>query len=314
MDFLSTYVSVKGAELAELLTELVFVLAVATAFVALSRRRPRTRLRAVVRRLLDRRVWASRSAWLDYKYTVLNIMIFPVLLGVAVLGSRQVAGFFASLVPPSSHEVGLLTETQARIVVTALVFLALEFAYWLDHYLSHKLPLLWEFHKVHHTAEVLTPLTVYRVHPLDTIVYYNMKSVVAGFAYFAAIFALDCEPITTMESTVIVVYMWLYGHLQHSQLWITFGWFGKFVFSPAHHQIHHSKARIHHNTNFGMSLTLFDWLFGTLHRPAREKQALEFGVAHDTHAHGFRLSLADPMVRAFRRLLPARRRPDTVRT
>jgi Fatty acid hydroxylase superfamily len=46
-----------------------------------------------------------------------------------------------------------------------LVFLAVEFGYWLSHWLMHTIPALWEFHKVHHSAEVLTPLTEWRQHP-----------------------------------------------------------------------------------------------------------------------------------------------------
>ncbi|MGZ3305953.1 MAG: sterol desaturase family protein, partial [Asticcacaulis sp.] len=44
-------------------------------------------------------------------------------------------------------------------VLTVALFLAYDFAYWLDHYIKHKVPFLWEFHRVHHTAEVLSPLT-----------------------------------------------------------------------------------------------------------------------------------------------------------
>ena len=58
--------------------------------------------------------------------------------------------------------------------MTIVVFLAFELGYWFHHYLSHRIPFMWEFHKVHHTAEVLTPVTIFRVHPLDTVVYYNI--------------------------------------------------------------------------------------------------------------------------------------------
>ena len=48
----------------------------------------------------------------------------------------------------------------------AILFLAYELGYWLNHYLSHRIAFLWEFHKVHHSATVLTPLTNFRVHPI----------------------------------------------------------------------------------------------------------------------------------------------------
>lgn len=52
-------------------------------------------------------------------------------------------------------------------VVTLALYLTYEFAYWLDHYFKHTIGFLWEAHKTHHSAEVLTPITQYRVHPLD---------------------------------------------------------------------------------------------------------------------------------------------------
>ena len=50
--------------------------------------------------------------------------------------------------------------------MTVTLFLAYELGYWLNHYVPHRVPFLWEFHKVHHSATVLTPLTNFRVHPV----------------------------------------------------------------------------------------------------------------------------------------------------
>lgn len=308
MDWLRTYLAVKANEVVNLTTELIFVLMVALIFLLVSRGVRRTRIRAALRGLLSARIWRSRSAVLDYKYAVFNIFFFPALLSVTLLSTEQVARFLGSILPPTPEQAGWLSETQSRIAMTVLLYLALEFAYWLDHYLSHRIPLLWAFHRVHHSAEHLTPLTVFRVHPMDTLFYYNIKAIVTGAVYCGAIFVLGIKPLATWEGALLVLYMWTYGHLQHSELWIVFpGWLGKVFFSPAHHQIHHSKAAIHHNTNFGMSLSLFDWLFGTLHQPTREKQHLEFGIAHDAHEHHFGASLVEPMVRAYRRFVPRRK-------
>ena len=56
-----------------------------------------------------------------------------------------------------------------------------EAGYWLNHWLSHRVAWLWAFHKVHHTAEWLSLLTNFRVHPIDTIVCYDMVAALAGF-------------------------------------------------------------------------------------------------------------------------------------
>lgn len=69
--------------------------------------------------------------------------------------------------------------------------------------------------------------------------------------------------------------------------------------SPAHHQIHHSNSVEHFDRNFGSSLAVFDWLFGTLHVPAKEREKLTFGVERDgSDPHSVSGALAAPFVRA----------------
>ena len=162
------------------------------------------------------------------------------------------------------------------------MFLAYELAYWLDHALSHKVPVLWEFHKVHHTAEVLTPLTVFRVHPIDTLVFANISALVLGLtgAGLQHLLGSAAAPFALSGSNVVLVgFVFLTVHLQHSHVWISFrGLAGRVFLSPAHHQIHHSADPIHFNRNFGSCLSVWDWLFGTLCLPAKRREALTFGA------------------------------------
>ena len=44
----------------------------------------------------------------------------------------------------------------------------------------HRIPALWEFHKVHHSAEVLTPITFYRSHPVDMLVQTVAEALASG--------------------------------------------------------------------------------------------------------------------------------------
>ena len=68
-------------------------------------------------------------------------------------------------------------------------------------------------------------------------------------------------------------FIYIYVHLQHTQLWIPFtGWLGRVFMSPAHHQIHHSAIPAHFNKNMGSCLALWDWMFGTLYVPAAERE------------------------------------------
>jgi len=106
-----------------------------------------------------------------------------------------------------------------------------------------------------------------------------------------------------------------YGHLRHSHIWIPFrGWLGKILISPAHHQIHHSTNPAHFNKNLGFALSFWDWVFGTLHIPAKEREVEVFGVGEaqgdfDTAARSF----WRPFVRAAEHVLPQGAAPADAR-
>ncbi len=68
---------------------------------------------------------------------------------------------------------------------TLLELLAYEFGYWISHYLFHSIPALWEFHKVHHSAEVLTTLTEMRTHPVEIIFFMNVIGLCTGIVFGA---------------------------------------------------------------------------------------------------------------------------------
>jgi sterol desaturase/sphingolipid hydroxylase (fatty acid hydroxylase superfamily) len=199
-------------------------------------------------------------------------------------------------------------------LMTVVLFVAYELGYWIDHYLSHNVPFLWEFHKVHHTAEVLSPLTNFRVHPVDTIVFNNILAVVMGVAAGLAHYGLGhgTAPLTIANSNVIVlVFFFLIGHLQHTHFWIAFtGFWGRIILSPAHHQIHHSTDPQHFNKNLGSFLAVWDWIFGTLCMPSKKRQKLDFGVEpKGAEAHTVTGGLVSPILRAAEQLT---RKPQSV--
>jgi sterol desaturase/sphingolipid hydroxylase (fatty acid hydroxylase superfamily) len=204
-----------------------------------------------------------------------------------------------------------------RTAITILLFLAYELGYWLNHYLSHRIPFLWEFHKVHHSATVLTPLTNFRVHPVYMCIFLNILALFIGAANGSGnyIFGQTTHQYVLSENNIILVFfIYLYVHLQHTRLWISFtGWLGHLFMSPAHHQIHHSRNPAHFNKNLGSCLALWDWMFGTLYVPAAEPEKLEFGVDPDRpNAHTIRGELFAPFGRAALLLKPLiDRRPQT---
>src|SRR4051812_16576711 len=160
------------------LASLFCALAIAVLFISLRRqRRARPlRLKVLVRALFPRWLMRNPSMRADVVFFVLNSFVFTMCIAWTVLSvhtvSKATAVFLTGALGPA--EATWLPEIATTCLLTLALFLAYELGYWVDHYLSHTVPLLWEFHKVHHTADVLSPLTNYRMHPVDTIVFYNI--------------------------------------------------------------------------------------------------------------------------------------------
>ncbi len=265
------------------LASLLSALCVATLYLELKRRRRPLRLRVLLRALFPRRLRCSRSTRADIAFFFFSFFLVGILFGWAVLSFHVIDNATNQLLTATFGAQPMrLTGWVAAGIMTVVLFVAYEFGYWIDHYLSHNVPFLWEFHKVHHTAEVLSPLTNFRVHPVDTIVFNNILALTMGVAGGAAHFLLGhgTPPFTIADSNVIVLaFFFLIGHLQHTHFWIAFtGLWGRIILSPAHHQIHHSTDPAHFNKNLGSFLAIWDWMFGTLHMPSKTRQKLDFGV------------------------------------
>lgn len=289
-------------------TSLGAALIIATAFYAAKRikRGRRLRFKTIWRALFPKRIVHNPSSYADLGYMFFNVFVFGIVFGWAILAYQAITnGIIATLVGLfGAPSPSVLPPLAANGIVTLILFLAYELGYWFNHWLSHRVPVLWEFHKVHHSAEVLTPLTNFRVHPIYAWVFANILAVSAaianGFANYW--FGKTAYQYALADTNIILVFfIHVYVHLQHSHIWISFtGLLGRILVSPAHHQIHHSKNPKHFNRNFGSCLALWDWMFGTLYVPSKEREKLSFGVEPDRFpAHTITGELVAPFIRAF---------------
>ncbi len=241
-------------------------------------------LKAVARLMFPRRWLLARSSSLDVKLLVLNLFVFGALLAGAVISHRVIAGGMRTLLEAGFGTPGPapVPDALATVILTLALFLAYELAYWVYHYLSHMVPFLWEMHKVHHSAEVLTPLTNSRVHPIESVLFLNTLAIFLGVTDAVVRWSLGrpAEVLTIANANaLVVIFTYLLAHLHHTHVWIAFtGPLGRLLISPAHHQIHHSTNPIHFNKNMGSVLAIWDWLFGTLHVPSAKRERLTFGI------------------------------------
>lgn len=249
---------------------------------------------------------ARNSTKVDLVYTLFGLFVAANVLGFAILSQGWIAAALtARLGAPLTSSV---PPWLAFTLTVLCQWVAYEFAYWLNHCLSHKWRWLWAFHKVHHSAEVLTPLTIFRVHPVDTIAFYNTVAVSTGLMLGLTNWlwgsAASHAQVVGAGAAVVVMVM-AAKHLQHSHVWIAFsGPLGRIFMSPAHHQLHHSIAREHHDRNFGEALAIFDWMAGTLLVPTRDRQDLRFGVEGVVDPHSANGALFEPFVDAATAVAP----------
>lgn len=302
------------------LPALAVSLAIAVGYLALRGKARRGRVRArVIWRALRTSTGRLRhgSVGADVFYFFVNSLAISGLIGWALFSSTVIAlHVMRGLGGIAPHRPPALPGWALRGALTLITFLAYEFAYYCDHYAKHRLPFLWAFHQTHHSAEVLTPLTVFRVHPLDTLVFLNIIALFTGIAYGVFLWGAGSAPepyLICSANALSVVFLLLVSQLQHSQFWLPFrGLAGRLLLSPAHHQLHHSRNPEHFNCNFGSCVALFDWAFGTLHIPPREPPRLAFGVEQPSatphrisalllapFANALRLSALGPILRKF---------------
>lgn len=244
------------------------------------------RWRSIRRYLLPHRIFFHASAKLDYKcFFVTTVLRATVFSGMVISSGLMTSGIIAGLtmlfgashpLPVPYWSVALLTT-----VVQVVLF---DLGYWFAHRTMHEIPWLWEFHKPHHAAEVLTPITSARSHPVDELFHTNMIAVAigAGNGFLIYLFGETAQPVNLLGLNVIFfVYFVSIFHLRHSHVWLPIsGWLGYIIQSPAHHQIHHSVDPRHHGKNLGFCLSFWDWLFGTLYVPDKHEE-IEFGIGHE---------------------------------
>ncbi|TDI61792.1 MAG: sterol desaturase family protein [Alphaproteobacteria bacterium] len=257
-----------------------------------------------------KRIYKHASAITDYKFFIINRIAYFFFIAPVILGSEfSSQAIESTLVTVFDQPEGLLIQSGwlATILMTIAAILAMDLAIFSTHLLQHRVPLLWEFHKVHHSAEVLTPITVYRVHPVDDLFTGSVGGLMAGavFGVFSFIYAETPGQIGVDGLNIILFFFYFLGYnLRHTHIWLPYrGIWGKLFISPAHHQIHHGTEPKYYDRNFGFIFAFWDWSAGSLCVPERY-QEIEFGLAGDeaSEYHGVWQIYTLPFVKAYHRI------------
>ncbi len=242
----------------------------------------------LLRFLFPSAVFGHRSAWVDYKFFVINRAGFALLVAPVLIGTGPISDLVATGLKPLLGDGGAarLPHSIDHLFYTTCMVLAFDGALYLGHWLQHKVPALWEFHKVHHSAQVLTPMSAYRMHPVDDILTGVLVALASGTAdgLFRCFYETTPTTVMLFNLNVFVFLFYLAGYnLRHSHIWVAYPRsLSHFLISPAQHQIHHSNDPAHYDKNFGFIFAFWDWAAGTLYVP-KHRETLELGLANDEH-------------------------------
>ena len=240
------------------------------------------KLAILQKQIFSPKYWFSQSSGLDLKWITLNhilafFLILPV-LGGQVAWAMSVYRFCVSCFGEGDFIVWPPYVVMALFTFT--LFLCEDFSRFFVHYCYHKIPLLWRFHAIHHSAVTMTPLTLYRVHFIEYFINAIRSLLVTGSISGLFIYAFKGQ-IGVYEVLGVSIFNFLFNmagsNLRHSHVYIGFGRFEAAFISPAQHQIHHSSSERHLDKNFGASLAIWDKLFGSW-LSSKDEHVSSFGL------------------------------------
>jgi sterol desaturase/sphingolipid hydroxylase (fatty acid hydroxylase superfamily) len=195
--------------------------------------------------------------WLDAFYMYFNFFIFS----IAISGFYALMNYGFANVELDMQSFSLLYLDEYPLIMQLLVFFVLlDFFQWLTHLTLHRVSWMWRFHQVHHSIQQMGFAGHLRYHWMENLLYKPLKTlgvmILGGF-----------EP---EQAFVVHFFTITVGHLNHANLKWTYGPL-KYVFNnPVMHLYHHAyhlpKDR-QYGMNFGLTLSIWDYLFGTAYVP-----------------------------------------------
>lgn len=152
-----------------------------------------------------------------------------------------------------------------------LSILILDFAIWVQHLITHKIPFLWRVHQVHHSDPEFDVSTAIRFHPIEIVLSMLFK---VGLVYL-----LGPAVLTVLAFEILLNASAMFNHANIKispklERMLRF-----LIVTPDMHRIHHSIDRKEHDSNYGFALSIWDNIFGTYKaEPYRGHQEMEVGL------------------------------------
>ena len=227
-----------------------------------------------------------KGFWLDAFYMIFNFFLFS-LIGYNALSNVGVELFndFLGLFG-IDNLVAIEVQDFPVWAQLLIMFIIADFIQWNVHRMLHRVPWLWKFHQVHHSVKEMGFAAQFRFHFVETLVYKSAQYIPLAMIGFGI-----------EQFFVVHMFSVFIGHLNHANLDWSYGPLGYVLNNPRMHIWHHAKAlppEHKYGMNFGLSLSIWDYLFGTAYVPKSGKD-LEIGFDGDERfPHDFTGQLTYP--------------------
>ncbi|WP_380056602.1 sterol desaturase family protein [Falsihalocynthiibacter sp. SS001] len=225
---------------------------------------------ATAEALLPLRTVARKSRWpINWALVLIDTLTLRLLaLAVPLLavGAALDAG---------ARGVGVLNHTSwPQWIEVIIAVVILDFAIWLQHLLTHKIPILWRLHQVHHADAEMDVSTAIRFHPVEIALSMLLK--------IGLVYVLGPSAVAVVLFEVLLNGTSLFNHANLNIPRPIDTVIRKILVTPDMHRVHHSVHRDEHDSNYGFSLSIWDRMFGTyIAQPRAPHDSMEIGLKGD---------------------------------
>ncbi len=210
-----------------------------------------------------------KDFWLDGFYMFFNFFLFS----IAISGFYKLLGLLFGDLGIRQDSLALIDMSPYPGWVQLLIFfLILDFVQWFTHILLHKYPFLWRFHQIHHSVKEMGFAAHLRYHWMENIFYKPLKT-------FGVMILGGFEP---EQAYIVHFFAIAIGHFNHANIKITWGPLKYFLNNPVMHLYHHAHdlPTGKFGVNFGISLSLWDYIFKTYYIP-EDSGSIKLGFEGD---------------------------------
>lgn len=208
-------------------------------------------------------LWLSRSGQLTSHARTEMLLSWGCVIPNTI-AAMALVGAWTCIYSTAQHWTSWQLPTTGVTAVAALI--AVDFSYYWEHRLAHRVPWLWRlYHATHHGSDRYTIATAYRVSFVNQ--------------FFAPLFYLPCvlmgfEPLLVAGLQLLVIH---YQAWVHTEMIGPLPWLDPLLNTPANHRVHHSTSDEHQHRNFGAIFMAWDRLFGTY---VQSDRIPAYGIPH----------------------------------